>query len=141
MRRSAALVARGGRVAVAVVFLASASNWLGWATGSERLTRIFASWPQMTPWAALLLAVLGVRDPGAVGVPVPRAGAGSAGAWRSAAAVVVLAILAEYATGRAFGLDQLWFPGEVTALQKILAGPSEPADGGGGSDRWRSGSG
>ncbi|MBI3690322.1 MAG: GGDEF domain-containing protein, partial [Mycolicibacterium aromaticivorans] len=49
-----ALVRRGGQVALAVVFVGAGSNWLGWATGTERLTRFFPSWPQMTPWTALL---------------------------------------------------------------------------------------
>jgi diguanylate cyclase (GGDEF)-like protein/PAS domain S-box-containing protein len=120
-----ALVVRGGRVAVAVVFLACASNWLGWATGSDRLTRIFASWPQMTPWTALLLAILGGAILVQSGSPSRTrvwVGCGLA----AAAAVVALTFLAEYATGRALGLDQLWFSGEVTALQKSWPGRSSP---------------
>lgn len=120
-----AFVARAGRVAVAVVFLASASNWLGWATGSERLTRIFASWPQMTPWTALLLSTLAGAILVQSGTP-SRARVWVGCGLAAAAAVIALTFLAEYATGGAFGLDQLWFPGEVTALQKFWPGRPSP---------------
>ncbi|WP_319431261.1 sensor domain-containing diguanylate cyclase [Mycobacterium sp. RTGN5] len=120
-----ALVARGGQVALAVVFLVSASNWLGWATGTERLTRIFESWPQMTPWTALLVAAL------ATAILVQSGHPSRTRLWVGrglavAAAVVVVAILCEYVTGRAFGLDQWWFSGEVTALQKQWPGRPSP---------------
>jgi diguanylate cyclase (GGDEF)-like protein/PAS domain S-box-containing protein len=120
-----ALVRRGGHVALAVVFVVSASNWLGWITGTERLTRIFASWPQMTPWTALLVATLATAilvqsgNPSRARVWVGRGLAG-------AVVAAVVAILAEYVTGRAFGVDQWWFPDGVAALQSTWPGrPSQ----------------
>ena len=68
----------------------------------------------------------GVSDPGAVGQPVAWSGVGRAGLGggsRSFAAVV----LAEYVTGRTFGLDQVWFGDAVRTLQPTLPGrPSPP---------------
>ena len=49
----------GPRIAVGTVLAAAAINWAGWATGIETLTRGFPSWPQMTPWSALLVALFG----------------------------------------------------------------------------------
>jgi len=120
-----ALVVRGGRVALAIVFLVSASNWFGWATGTERLTRIFSSWPQMTPWTALLVATLGgvillqSGQPSRLRVQLGRGLAVAVGA-------VAVAILAQYASRRAFGLDQLWFPDGVAALQATWPGRPSP---------------
>lgn len=119
------LVRRGGQVALAVVFLVSASNWLGWITGTDRLTRIFASWPQMTPWTALLVAMLATAilvqtgDPSRARVWVGRGLA-------AAVAAAVVAILAEYVTGQALGVDKWWFPDGVATLQSTWPGrPSQ----------------
>jgi diguanylate cyclase (GGDEF)-like protein/PAS domain S-box-containing protein len=120
-----ALVRRVGRVALAVVFLVSGSNWLGWATGTERLTRVFRSWPQMTPWAALLMAMLGA----AIYVQSGRPGRARVLAGRGlsvVAAAVAVAILAEYLTGRAFGLDRWWFSAGVSAMQRTWPGRPSP---------------
>jgi diguanylate cyclase (GGDEF)-like protein/PAS domain S-box-containing protein len=120
-----ALVRRGGQVALAVVFVVSASNWLGWITGTERLTRIFASWPQMTPWTALLLATL------ATAILVQSGYHSRARVWvgrglAAAVVTVVLTILSEYVTGRVFGVDQWWFPDGVATLQSTWPGrPSQ----------------
>ncbi|MCV7175176.1 diguanylate cyclase [Mycolicibacterium sphagni] len=119
------LVRRGGRLALGVVFVVSASNWLGWATGNERLTRVFRSWPQMTPWTALLTAILGVAILLQFGRPsTSRVWVGRA--LSVAVAAVTVAILAEYVTGRSFGLDQLWFSGGVTSMQQTWPGRPSP---------------
>jgi diguanylate cyclase (GGDEF)-like protein/PAS domain S-box-containing protein len=113
------------RGAPAVVCLMSALNWLGWATGTLRLTRVFRSWPQMTPWSALLLATLAVSILVQSGSPSrgrARFGCGLA----IAAGAVAVAILTEYATSRAFGLDLTWFPREVSTLQRTWPGRPSP---------------
>ncbi|KDE98551.1 diguanylate cyclase [Mycolicibacterium aromaticivorans JS19b1 = JCM 16368] len=115
------LVRRAGRTALAVVFLVSAADWIGWATGTVRLTRVFPSWPQVTPWAALLMATLGMA------ILVQSRRGTRAQVWVArglAAACVAVATLfiAEYATGLAFGLDGLWFPGGVAAMQRPWPG-------------------
>jgi diguanylate cyclase (GGDEF)-like protein/PAS domain S-box-containing protein len=120
-----ALVRRGGQVALAVVFVVSASNWLGWITGTERLTRIFASWPQMTPWTALLVATL------AAAILVQSGHPSRARVWvgrglAAAVAAAAVAILAEYVTGRASGVDRWWFPSALATLQSTWPGrPSQ----------------
>jgi diguanylate cyclase (GGDEF)-like protein/PAS domain S-box-containing protein len=120
-----ALVRRGGQVALAVVFVVSASNWLGWITGTERLTRIFASWPQMTPWTALLVATL------AAAILVQSGHPSRARIWvgrglAAAVAAAAVAILAEYVTGRASGVDRWWFPSALATLQSTWPGrPSQ----------------
>jgi diguanylate cyclase (GGDEF)-like protein/PAS domain S-box-containing protein len=120
-----ALVRRGGQVALAVVFVVSASNWLGWITGTERLTRIFASWPQMTPWTALLVATLATAILVQSGYP-SRARVWVGRGLAAAVVAAVVAILAEYVTGRAFGVDQWWFPDGVATLQSAWPGrPSQ----------------
>ena len=56
--RSQAMLSWWGRVAAIVVLVLAGLDWLGWLSGVEFLTRGFADWPQMTPWTALLIAVL-----------------------------------------------------------------------------------
>lgn len=48
-----------GRAAVLVVLVVSVLTWVGWAARIEALTRIYPSWPPMTPWITLWLAALG----------------------------------------------------------------------------------
>lgn len=120
-----ALVRRGGQVALAVVFVGAGSNWLGWATGTERLTRFFPSWPQMTPWTALLLATLATAILVQSGTP-SRAHVWAGRGLVLAAGVVAVTILAEYTTKRSFGLDQLWFSDGVSALQRTWPGRPSP---------------
>jgi hypothetical protein len=123
--RAEAVVARSARVAVAVVFVVSALDWVGWATGTGQLTRLLPTWPPMTPWTALLLAALATAILVQSGVPSGRqvwAGRLVAGL----VAVVSVAILAEFATGRSFGLDELWFGDAVRALQSTWPGRPSP---------------
>ncbi|ORB50543.1 sensor domain-containing diguanylate cyclase [Mycolicibacterium rhodesiae] len=115
------LVHRAGRSALAVVFVISAVNWLGWATGAERLTRVFRSWPQMTPWAALVMATLGVATLLQSGRTTP-ARVWVARGLAVACSAIALVFIGEYATGRSFGVDALWFPGGVAAMQRPWPG-------------------
>ncbi|QEN15538.1 diguanylate cyclase domain-containing protein [Mycolicibacterium sp. ELW1] len=115
------LVRRAGRSALALVFVVSAANWLGWATGTVRLTRVFRSWPQMTPWAALVMATLGVAILVQSG-PATRARIWVARGLAVACAAIAMVFLAEYATGLAFGVDRLWFPGGVEAMHRPWPG-------------------
>lgn len=107
---------RWGRAAVAVVFAFAVLNWIGWATGNEGLTRLYPSWPRMTPWGALLLATLGAAimlqsgNPSTARVWVGRGLTAAVGGF---AAVIV----AEYATGRSFGFDQEWFMSAVDSVR------------------------
>ncbi|WP_233211579.1 sensor domain-containing diguanylate cyclase [Mycobacterium sp. shizuoka-1] len=120
-----ALVTRSGPAALAMVLVLSTSNWIGWATGNELLTRIFRSWPQMTPWAALLLATLAGSILVQSGTPTRTRmwiGRGLA----AAAALVALTILAEYVINRPLGIDRLWFPEGVSTLQRTWPGRPSP---------------
>jgi diguanylate cyclase (GGDEF)-like protein/PAS domain S-box-containing protein len=113
------------RAAVGLVVFLAAVDWVGWATGIQRLTRINSSWPQMTPWTALLLAALAV----AIRVQAGHPSRGRVRAGQSVAAVVgalAVAVLLEYATARSFGLDHLWFGEAVRALQSSWPGRPSP---------------
>ncbi|TXI40360.1 MAG: GGDEF domain-containing protein, partial [Mycobacterium sp.] len=57
---TAAFLTRSGRIAAIIGIALAAFNWVGWATGTDWLTRIHPIWPPMAPWAALWLAALGV---------------------------------------------------------------------------------
>lgn len=116
---------RWGRIAAAMILAAATLNWVGWATGIQVLTRINPSWPQMTPWTALWLAVL------AASILVQSGHPSHARIWagRSMSAAVgglAIVVLAEYATGRAFGVDQVWFGDAVRALQSTWPGRPSP---------------
>ncbi|PND54660.1 diguanylate cyclase [Mycobacterium sp. ENV421] len=118
------LVRRAGRTALAVVFVVTAADWLGWATGTERLTKVFRSWPQMTPWGALVMATLGVAILLQSGRPKPGR-VWVARALAMACAAIATVFIAEYATGVAFGVDRLWFPGGVAVMERPY--PGRPA--------------
>ena len=82
--RAKAAVAWCGRTGVLVVFAFAASTWVGWATGIDRLTRIYPAWPQMMPWTALWLAALGAAILVQSGQPSRGrvwAGRGRVGRW------------------------------------------------------------
>ena len=116
---------RWGRSAAMLVLFFAALDWLGWATGIPVLTRIYPTWPPMTPWTALWLAALAVGvlvqsgEPSQVRVRVGRGLALAVG-------VVAAVVLAEYATGRAFGVDQVWFGDAVGSLQSMWPGRPSP---------------
>ena len=48
----------GVRTAAGAVLLISILNWVGWATGTDLLTRAFRPPPQMPPWTAVLQGML-----------------------------------------------------------------------------------
>ncbi|QZT58748.1 sensor domain-containing diguanylate cyclase [Mycolicibacterium austroafricanum] len=118
-------LARWGRAAVVVVFVVAALDWVGWASGVEQLTRIYPTWPQMTPWSALWLAALGAAilvqsgRPSRTRVWVGRGVAATVGA-------LAVVVLLEYAIARSFGLDQLWFAEAVGTLQSSWPGRPSP---------------
>lgn len=114
-----------GRVAVVVALIAAAADLIGWATGIEALTRGFSSWPQMTPWTAILVALLGAAILIQSGHP-PRARVWIGCCLAGAAGVLAVVFLAEYAVGASFGLDQVWFSEEVRALQSTWPGRPGP---------------
>ena len=123
--RLAATLTRWGRAAALVVLGVAALDWLGWATGIDELTRVYRTWPRMTPWTALLVAALAVAILAQSGRPSRRA------VWlgRGVAVVVgVLAVvfLAEYVTNGSFGLDQMWFSEAVRSLQSSWPGRPSP---------------
>lgn len=123
--RLATVLAWWGRLAVGAVFAMAVVDWVGWATGLERLTRFFPSWPQMTPWTAVLAAGLGVAillQSGQLSSVRIRLGVGAA----VVVGVLAVVFLAEYLTHRSFGLDGVWFHDEVRRLQATLPGRPSP---------------
>ncbi|MCH9667682.1 MAG: EAL domain-containing protein [Actinomycetia bacterium] len=115
------VLARWRYVAVGTVLALAVLSWVGWATGGGRMTRVFWSWPPMTPWTALLLSGLGVAVLAQSGCP----SSGRVWAGRGLAAVAgILAVmfLAEYAVGRSFGLDGVWFSDALLAWPDSFPG-------------------
>ena len=114
-----------GRFLVVLVFAFAAVDWVGWATGILRLTRVYPGWPPMTPWTALWLAALG----SAIVVQSGSAAPTRVWAGRGVAAVVgvlTVVVLAEYASARSFGVDQVWFGQAVRKLQSTWPGRPSP---------------
>ena len=117
-----------GRGAAVVVLVLAGLNWAGWAIGAVEWTRVFPFWPQMPPWTSTLLAALGAAilvQSGRSSPNLERVGRVVAGVT----GVLALVFLAEYLTGRSFGLDQVLFPEEVRTLPDTFPGrrPSLPA--------------
>ncbi len=113
------------RIAVLVVFAIATVSWVGWATGIDRLTRIFPNWPQMMPWTGLWLVALGSAIIAQSGHPAR----GRVWAGRGLALVVgalACITLVEYATGAWRGLDQLWFGDAVRASDWAWPGRPSP---------------
>ncbi|GEM_PF-750104 len=124
--RAAATLTHWGRGISVAVLILTILNWLGWASGTESLTRIYPTWPPMMPWSALWLATLSVAilvqsgNPPLFRVWVGRGIATLAGA-------TAMIVTAEYATGRAFGIDRVWFADAVPALESSWMGrPAAP---------------
>jgi diguanylate cyclase (GGDEF)-like protein/PAS domain S-box-containing protein len=114
-----------GWTAVSAVLVVTPLNWVGWATGNQRLTRFVETWPQMTPWTALWLAALGLAILVQWGHPSQR----RVLVARSLAVVVAalaVATLAQYVTGASFGIDRLWFGDAVGKLQSSWPGRPSP---------------
>ncbi|MEE6134818.1 diguanylate cyclase [Mycobacterium sp. 050128] len=116
---------RFARAAVVLVLAVAAVAWVGWISGVEPLTRLYPTWPVMTPWTALCLAALGASILVQSGLPSPErvwVGRGLGLAVIAFAAVVI----AEYATGRSFGLDLVWFGDTVRMWQSSWPGRPSP---------------
>ncbi|OBI02868.1 diguanylate cyclase [Mycobacterium sp. E2462] len=111
--------------AVVVVLLAAAVTWLGWTTRTEALTRIYPSWPPMTPWTALSLAALGVGIVLQSGRP-SRGRVWTGRGLAAAAGLLAVVFLAEYGAGRSFGVDRVWFADTVRRWQTTLPGRPSP---------------
>ncbi len=112
---------RSGRVAVAVVLVVATLNWVGWSTGAAELTRTNPAWPPMLPWTALMLAALGTAILVQSGAPsAARVWAGRCLAV--AVGVVAFLILVEHATGRTFGVDEVWFGDSLPNLPTARPG-------------------
>jgi diguanylate cyclase (GGDEF)-like protein/PAS domain S-box-containing protein len=119
------VLARWGRVAVAIVLVVAFLDWAGWASGVEGLTRIYPTWPQMTPWTALWLATLGMAILVQSGRPSPgRVWVGRGLAM--AVAICAVLVLVEYVRARSLGLDQVWFGQAVRRLQSSWPGRPSP---------------
>lgn len=103
-----------GRIAVAAGLGIAVADWIGWATGEDRLTRIFVSWPAMRPWSAVLvvgLAAAILLQSGRSSLMRVWAGRGLS----LLACVVSATFLAEYVSGHSFGVDHVWFSDAVSA--------------------------
>ena len=123
-----ASVRLGFAAAVLVIALATL-DWVGWVAGIPVLTRIVSTWPEMTPWTALWLAALGAAILLQSGHPSKaRIWAGRVLSLVVGAAAAL--VLVEYATGRGFGVDLIWFGNAVSALDDV-ARPAQSAYGGG----------
>ncbi len=114
------------RIAVFAVFALAGAAWAGWATGTDRLTRVYPSWPQMMPWTALWLAALSAAIVAQSGHPLR----GRVRAGRVLALVVgALAgiTLMEFAAGGpSSALDQVWFGDAVRVSQQTWPGRPSP---------------
>lgn len=112
-----------GLAAAGAVFVVAALDWVGWALGIEAFTRVFRTWPPMTPWTALWVAVL------ALSIRMQSGNPARSRVWVGRGLAVVVGVLAcatlvEYATARSLGIDQLWFGAAVRSQQ--LSWPGRP---------------
>lgn len=116
---------RFARAIVIVVLTAAVIAWVGWSTGVDPLTRLYPTWPVMTPWTALCLGALGAAVLAQSGQP-SRARVWAGRVLAFAVVVVAVIVLAEWATGRSFGLDQAWFGDAVRMRQASWPGRPSP---------------
>ncbi|MCH9736744.1 MAG: response regulator [Actinomycetia bacterium] len=113
------------RSAATAALAIALATWLGWATGVEQLTQIRRDWPHMTPWTAVLLAGLGIAILLQLGRQ-SRSRVWTARAFAALTGGLAAVFLAEYATGRWFGLDRMLFPDAVSTLQDSWPGRPSP---------------
>lgn len=116
---------RSGRTAAVAVLVLAAVSWVGWATGVDGLTRIFPSWPPMTPWTALWLAALGAGILAQSGHPTPTR------VWIGRALAVLVGVMAviillEYTPVGSLGVDQVLFGEAVRGKQTSWPGRPSP---------------
>lgn len=123
--RAHTVLALCGRAGVVTVLVVAAVNWMGWATGVDRLTRIYSSWAPMPPWSSLLLAGVALAiylqsdPPGRVRVWIGRALA-------AVVMAVALAYIVERLTGRSIGADLPWLGDLLRGEQLSLPGRPHP---------------
>ncbi|ORV51042.1 diguanylate cyclase [Mycobacterium florentinum] len=123
--RPQSALTRFARAEATVVVVVATATWVGWTADVDLLTRVYPTWPVMTPWTALCLAALGAAALAQQGSPSRRR------VWTGrllAVAVIAFAIsvLAEYATDGSFGLDQFWFSDAVRVRQASWPGRPGP---------------
>ena len=119
--RQERVLLRWSRIAVGLTLILAVSNWVGWATSSANLTRIFPSWPAMAPWTSATQATLGVAILLQSGRPTPaRVRAGRA--LSATAGAIAAVFIAEYVSGSSVGLDQVFFADGVAAAQPTWPG-------------------
>lgn len=123
--RMEAALTRWALAAATVVLIVAATTLVGWTADIAWLTRIYPSWPPMTPWTALWLAGLGGAICAQSGHP-SRARVWAGCGLGAAVAALALAVLAEYATAGSFGLDQVWFGEAVRTQQSSWPGRPSP---------------
>lgn len=124
-RIPATALVRVWRTALVLVPIFAVLNWVGWATRIQVLVRVNPGWPPMTPWTALVLALL------AIAILLQSGSPSSGRVWvgrgvAAAVAVFAVVILAEYVTGRSFGVDQVWFSEAVREVQQVFPGRPSP---------------
>lgn len=112
---------RFARAEAIVVLAVTVAAWVGWTADVELLMRVYPTWPVMTPWTALCLATLAAGTLAQQGQP-SRGRVWTGRALALAVIAFAAVVLAEYATGRSFGLDQLWFSDAVGPRQSIWPG-------------------
>ncbi|MGV1089539.1 MAG: PAS domain S-box protein, partial [Mycobacterium sp.] len=112
-------------VAAALVLALAVLAWVGWATGIQELTRINPSWPPMKPWTVVWLAALAMAILVQSGRPSPVQ-VWIARGLAAIVAVITAVVLTEYATGRSFGVDSVWFGEAVRRIQPTLPGRPSP---------------
>lgn len=105
-----------------LVLVATVVDWAGWATGVDRMTRLFPSGTRMPPWTALLLACLATALLLQSGEEPSRS---RTIASRIVAALIgglAVVFLAEWAAGGVYALDSLWFAEAVKSLPQESPG-------------------
>lgn len=115
------MLAWWGRAAIIALFVVAGLDWLGWVTGNEDLTQIVSALPKMPPWTSALLALLGAAVIVQSGSPSRRRVL-LGRALTVLVGVLAVVFLAEYLTGRSFGIDAALFPEAVRGLPDDFPG-------------------
>ncbi|BBY41437.1 hypothetical protein MMAN_55710 [Mycobacterium mantenii] len=116
---------RSARTAALAVLIVAAVTWMGWATGVDGLTRIYPSWPPMTPWTALWLAALSAAILAQSGHP-SRGRVWVGRALAVLVGVLAVVILLEYTSVGSLGVDQVLFGDVVRGRQTSWPGRPSP---------------
>lgn len=114
------------RVTLSAVLLVAVLDWVGWATGTEILTKWTSEWVPMRPWTALWLAALSV----AILLQIPGKPSVRALLFARTLSVVVgvfaALTLAEYLRDLDLGFDR-WLFGDAVR-QSPLRYPGRPSE-------------